>query len=254
MARRVSLGHATHDRKRCARIAWFTRNVGLAGCHLCQSRPNSRRRKADANARVLANAENKVGRVKIPPFPIRPMIPVGFATRTVAGLAPDRLPLTSMTSAQPELDRPVFVGGEPVAAFREKLEAAAPTSGQAIVSGSMPGRVTAPNHGRRASRFREEAGKPVVCCLMVMRPPGLLSGGLRTSDCSATSLTENRGSHQPLTTSRTRWLSHLTSESVKTGSKVDMAVTSPWMTRRELSRNRRSYRDDSVIGLERSPG
>jgi len=127
------------------------------------------------------------------------------------------------------------VGENPVSAFREKLEAAAadPRVRAVVV------RINSPGGGVTASdimadelrRFREEARKPVVCCLMDVATAGayyLAVGGDRVV-ALPTSLTGSMGAllnHYNLQDAMAQL--NLVADPVKAGPRLDMgSVTTP---------------------------
>jgi protease IV len=230
------------DSKKRARI-WaligFLVFATLMGCHpLPISGRFDGQAKLDADARVIADAA------------IRGSLEVKVAS------APDPGPMAAVVvraSHHPsstarigliDVDGLLFnqnltglysVGENPVAAFREKLEAAsADPRVKAIVV-----RINSPGGGVTACdvmadelrRFREESGKPVVCCLMDVASAGayyLAVGGDRVI-ALPTSLTGGIGAlinHYNLQDAMAQL--NLTADPVKAGSKVDMgSVTAP---------------------------
>ncbi|WP_435010542.1 S49 family peptidase [Tundrisphaera lichenicola] len=213
--------------------------VGLSGCHQFPFTGRFRAdAKVDADARVVADAA------------VRGSIEVKVAT------APDPGPMTAVVVrpshsgsnglriglidvdgllVNQNLTGLYSVGENPVSSFREKLEAAANDPGvRALVV-----RINSPGGGVTASdimadelrRFREESGKPVVCCLMDVATSGayyLAVGGDRVVGLP-TGLTGSIGAlinHYNLQDAMAQL--NLSSDPIKSGDKLDMgSVTAP---------------------------
>ena len=194
--------------------------------------------KVDANARVSADATVRGSvEVKMPsatdPGPMTAVVVRASHAWARAG----RVGLVDVDGLMlnQNLTGLYSVGENPVSAFREKLEAAAadPRVRALVV------RINSPGGGVTASdimadelrRFREETGKPVVCCLMDVATAGayyLAVGGDRVV-ALPTSLTGSLGSiinHYNLQDAMAQL--NLVSDPVKAGPMVDMgSVTAP---------------------------
>ncbi len=146
------------------------------------------------------------------------------------------------------------VGENPVASFREKLEAAAadPRVHAVVV------RINSPGGGVTASdimadelrRFREESGKPVVCCLMDVATAGAYYLAVGGDEVVAlpTSLTGAIGAlinHYNLQDAMAQL--NLTADPVKAGPMVDMGSVTRRSTTR-LVNSSRNWSTASAIG------
>ncbi len=213
--------------------------AGLSGCHPLPVSGRFRgEAKVDADARVVADAA------------VRGSVEVKLAT------APDPGPMTAVvvrgSHSGPEalriglvdVDGLLFnqnltglysVGENPVASFREKLEAAAadPRVRAVVVRINSPGGgVTACDiMADELRRFRDETGKPVVCCLMDVATAGAYYLAVGGDEVVAlpTSLTGGIGAlinHYNLQDAMAQL--NLTADPVKAGPMVDMgSVTTP---------------------------
>ena len=220
--------------------AWVAVAALLLGSFGCQTSPFVGRfkgeAKVDADARVVADATVRGSvEVKMPPAPDPgPMAAVvvraGHGGSGRVGLVDvDGLMLNQ------NLTGLYSVGENPVAAFREKLEAA----GRDPAVRSLVVRINSPGGGVTACdimadelrRFRDESGKPVVCCLMDVATAGayyLAVGGDRVV-ALPTSLTGSLGAlinHYNLQDAMAQL--NLTADPVKAGPMVDMgSITKP---------------------------
>jgi protease IV len=227
-------------RKRCAvGRAWFLAFLGLAGCHpLPISGRFQGEAKVDADARLVAEAAVRGSvEVKIPSAPDPgPMTPV-VVRASHGGPGASRVGLIDVDGLlfHQNMTGLYSVGENPVAAFREKLEAAgADPRVRAVVV-----RINSPGGGVTASdimadelrRFRQESGKPVVSCLMDVGTAGAYYLAVGGDEVVAlpTSLTGGVGAllnHYNLQDAMAQL--NLTADPVKAGQRVDMgSVTSP---------------------------
>ena len=224
--------------------------------------------KVDADARVLADASVRGSvEVKLPinpdPGPMRAVVVrpahLGPAWSRVGMIDVDGLLLNQ------NLTGLYSVGENPVASFREKLEAAAtdPNVRALVVRINSPGGgVTACDvMADELRRFRAESGKPVVACLMDVATAGAyyLAVGADRVVALPTGVTGSIGAllnHYNLQDAMAQL--NLTADPVKAGPLVDMGrVTAPLdeETRRLLQELVDGFRDrfrDRVA--ERRPG
>jgi protease IV len=213
--------------------------LGLAGCHpLPISGRFSGNAKIDADARVTADAAVRgTVDVKISTAPDPgPMVPIVVRASHQNVSAP-RVGLIDVDGLlfNQNLTGLYSVGENPVASFREKLEAA---SSDARVKAIVV-RINSPGGGVTACdimadelrRFREESGKPVVACLMDVATAGAyyLAVGGDQIVALPTNLTGSLGAlvnHYNLQDAMAQL--NLTSDPIKAGPLVDMgSVTAP---------------------------
>ncbi len=223
----------TGSNKRARRWTLVPILIALSGCHPIPVAGRFKgEAKVDADARVVADAS------------IRGSVEVKLAT------APDPGPMTAVvvrtSHAGPEalriglidVDGLLFnqnltglysVGENPVSSFREKLEAAAsdPRVRAVVVRINSPGGgVTATDiMADELRRFREESGKPVICCLMDVATAGAYYLAVGGDEVVAlpTSLTGAIGAlinHYNLQDAMAQL--NLTADPVKAGPRVDM--------------------------------
>jgi len=221
---------------------WWAVAALLVGSFGCQGTPLVGRfkgeAKVDAEARVSADATVRGSvEVKMPsatdPGPMAAVVVrgshLGPGSGRVGMVDVDGLMLNQ------NLTGLYSVGENPVSAFREKLEAAAadPRVRALVVRINSPGGgVTATDiMADELRRFRDESGKPVVCCLMDVATAGayyLAVGGDRVV-ALPTSLTGSLGAlinHYNLQDAMAQL--NLIADPVKAGPMVDMgSVTAP---------------------------
>ena len=212
--------------------------AGLSGCHpLPISGRFEGQAKVDADARVVADAAIRGSvEVKVASAP-DPGPMAAVVVRAAHHPSSARIGLVDVDGLlfNQNLTGLYSVGENPVAAFREKLEAAAsdPRVKSIVVRINSPGGgVTACDvMADELRRFREESGKPVVCCLMDVATAGayyLAVGGDQVI-ALPTSLTGGIGAlinHYNLLDAMAQL--NLTADPIKAGSLVDMgSVTSP---------------------------
>jgi protease-4 len=186
--------------------------------------------RADADIRANASLQGSL-EVKIPPAPDPgPMVPV-VVRPSRSGPHGPRVALVDVDGLllNQNLTGLYSVGENPVAAFREKLEAAAADSRVRAVDlriNSPGGAVTACDiMAEELRRFRQEAGKPVVSCVMDLGTAGayyLAVGGDRIV-AHPTSLTGCLGAvvnHYNLQDAMAQL--NVSADAVKAGPLVDM--------------------------------
>ncbi len=211
--------------------AWGCTPFPINGTFRAQAR-------VDADARVVADAAVRgTVEVKLPqnpdPGPMRAVV----VRPSHAGPARSRVGMVDVDGLllNQNLTGLYSVGENPVASFREKLEAAASDPGvRALVV-----RINSPGGGVTASdlmadelrRFRAESGKPVVACLMDVATAGAyyLALGADRIVALPTGVTGSVGAllnHYNLQDAMAQL--NLTADPVKAGPLVDMgSVTSP---------------------------
>jgi protease IV len=218
---------------------WSLLLIGVAGCHPF---PISGRfqgeAKVDADARVVADAAVRGSiEVKVPPAPDPGPMTAVVVRASHSGPGALRVGLVDVDGLllNQNLTGLYSVGENPVASFREKLEAASadPRVRALVVRINSPGGgVTATDiMADELRRFREESGKPVVCCLMDVATAGayyLAVGGDRVV-ALPTGLTGSVGAlinHYNLQDAMAQL--NLTADPVKSGAKLDMgSVVAP---------------------------
>jgi protease-4 len=218
---------------------WTFLLIGVVGCHpLPISGRFQGEAKVDADARVVADAAVRGSiEVKLASAPDPGPMSTVVVRASHSGPAASRVGLVDVDGLllNQNLTGLYSVGENPVAAFREKLEAAsADPRVRALVI-----RINSPGGGVTASdimadelrRFREESGKPVVCCLMDVATAGayyLAVGGDRVV-ALPTGLTGSVGAlitHYNLQDAMAQL--NLTSDPVKSGARLDMgSVVAP---------------------------
>ncbi|WP_435016258.1 S49 family peptidase [Tundrisphaera sp. TA3] len=194
--------------------------------------------KADADARVVADASIRGGiEVKLATAPDPGPMAAIVVRESHSGPGAARIALIDVDGLllNQNLTGLYSVGENPVAAFREKLEAAAndPRVRAVVVRINSPGGgVTACDiMADELRRFRTEAGKPVVSCLMDVATSGALYLAVGADRVVAlpTGLTGGLGSiinHYNLQDAMAQL--NLTSDPVKAGPLIDMgSVTAP---------------------------
>ena len=219
--------------------AWALALAVLSGCHPI---PISGRfqgeAKVDADARVVADAAVRGSvEVKIASAPDPGPMAAVVVRASHSGPLSLRIGLIDVDGLlfNQNLTGLYSVGENPVAAFREKLEAAAadPRVKAVVVRINSPGGgVTACDiMADELRRFREEAGKPVVCCLMDVATAGAYYLAVGGDEVVAlpTSLTGALGAlinHYNLQDAMAQL--NLTADPIKAGPLVDMgSVTTP---------------------------
>lgn len=213
--------------------------TALAGCHTI---PIAGKLQADANANVTANVAANVAAgfqgtvdVRLPTAPDPgPMVPIvvragGPQSARVALLDVDGLLLNQ------NLTGLASVGENPVAAFREKLEAAAadPRVRALVVRIHSPGGGVAATDimAEELRRFREATRKPAVACLMDVATSGAyyLAVGCDRVVALPTSITGGLGAivnHANLQDAMAQL--NVRVEPIKAGELIDMGtVTAP---------------------------
>jgi protease-4 len=207
--------------------------VALVGCHpLPISGRFSGDAKIDADATVRASVDLKLPTVSDP----GPMVPI-VVRASHSGAGAPRIGLIDVDGLlfNQNMTGLYSVGENPVASFREKLEAASiDVRVKAIVV-----RINSPGGGVTACdimadelrRFREESRKPVVACLMDVATAGAYYLAVGGDEVVAlpTSLTGSLGAivnHYNLQDAMAQL--NLTSDPIKAGPLVDMgSVTAP---------------------------
>jgi protease-4 len=231
--------------------------VGLAGCHpLPISGRFTGEAKVDADARVTADAVVKgLVNVNLPTAPDPgPMVPI-VVRAAHDGPSAGRVGLIDVDGLlfNQNMTGLYSVGENPVASFREKLEAAA---GDPLVKAIVV-RINSPGGGVTACdimadelrRFRDETRKPVVACLMDVATAGAYYLAVGSDEVLAmpTSLTGSLGAvvnHYNLQDAMAQL--NLTYDAVKAGPLIDMgSVTAPLdePTRKLLQEIVDSFRD-----------
>ncbi len=228
------------NRGRLAGLAflWWVM-IGLSGCHpLPISGQFTGSGQVNADARVSGEASVKGAiDVKLPTAPDPgPMVPVVVRAASAGGDSA-RIGLIDVDGLlfNQNMTGLYSVGENPVASFREKLEAAASDSRvKAIVI-----RINSPGGGVSACdimadelrRFRDESSKPVVACLMDVATAGAyyLAVGADEIVAMPTTVTGSMGAlinHYNLQDAMAQL--NLSSEPIKAGPMIDMgSVTAP---------------------------
>jgi len=207
----------------------------LAGC---QPLPLGGRIKVDADARVAADATVRgTVEVKVPTAPDPGPMTAVVVRAGPSGPGGGRVGLVDVDGLllNQNLTGPYSAGENPVASFREKLQAAAsdPSIRAVVVRiNSQGGGVTASDiMADELRRFRDEAGKPVVACLMDVATGGAyyLAVGADRVVALPTSLTGSVGAlinHYNLQDAMAQL--NLVADPIKAGPLLDMgSVTAP---------------------------